>query len=112
MRQPVGLPGIEALHQSALAAEGAETHSAAQILAASSEKQYWLTRLEKSGCAQTSLDVLEKAADGMRVRWQEIIPEPRFVNEFQRRRSGLNTVRPPLDLVAVNILSADDSSRT
>ncbi|MHA3023790.1 DUF2505 domain-containing protein [Mycobacterium sp. BMJ-28] len=38
--------------------------SAAQILAAFSEKQYWLTRLEKSGCAQTSLDVLETAADG------------------------------------------------
>ena len=38
--------------------------SAAQVLTAFSDKQYWLTRLELSGCDETSLDVLNTGDDG------------------------------------------------
>ncbi|MCV7252551.1 MULTISPECIES: DUF2505 domain-containing protein [Mycobacteriaceae] len=61
---------------------------AAQVLAAFSEKPYWLTRLEKSGCDETSLDVLEKAADGTIevVTTQTVRPAklPAVVTQFHR----------------------------
>lgn len=61
---------------------------AALVLAAFSEKPYWLTRLEKSGCDETSLDVLETAADGTIdvVTTQTVRPAklPAVVTQFHR----------------------------
>lgn len=62
--------------------------TAAEVLAAFSEKQYWLTRLEKSGCDETSLDVLATAADGSVevVTTQTVRPAklPAVVTQFHR----------------------------
>lgn len=62
--------------------------TAGQVLAAFSEKPYWLTRLEKSGCDETSLDVLETAADGSIevVTTQTVRPAklPAVVTQFHR----------------------------
>ncbi len=62
--------------------------TAAQVLAAFSEKPYWLTRLEKSGCDETSLDVLETTADGSIevITTQTVRPAklPAVVTQFHR----------------------------
>ncbi|MCX2710583.1 DUF2505 domain-containing protein [Mycolicibacterium sp. J2] len=63
-------------------------HTAADVLAAFSEKQYWLARLEKSGCDEISLDVLQTSADGgiEVVTTQTVRPTklPALVTQFHR----------------------------
>jgi hypothetical protein len=63
-------------------------YTAADVLAAFSEKQYWLARLEKSGCDEISLDVLQTPADGgiEVVTTQTVRPTklPALVTQFHR----------------------------
>ncbi len=63
-------------------------YTAAEVHAAFSEKQYWLARLEKSGCDEISLDVLETGADGgiEVVTTQTVRPTklPALVTQFHR----------------------------